>query len=113
MRVHIIWPTAFAFLAAILVATTLYQRSSISEYGEAEPLYPTVADFGDELAKLRAKQPISGAYIENLLTDDRFAAIQPYGVVFSSDPELIVSIRVNEVFSFDIELDGRPRWNKK
>ena len=113
MRVRIIWPITLALFVAMLFATVIYQRSWIPFYQEAEPLYPTVADLGSELATLNSKQPVTGADIQNLLAETRFEAIRPYGVVFSKDPDLIVSIRVNRKFSFDIPLDGRPRWNKK
>ena len=110
MRVHIAWPILLALIAAVLLCALLYNRSGIPDYGESEPLYPTVAKFGRTLADSKTEDLAST--INNLLLEDRFSAIQPYGVVFSNDPDTLVTIRVNKTFSFDIALDGTPKWIK-
>ena len=113
MRIHIIWAIASGLLVVILSATVIYQRSSIPHYSEAETLLPTVAEFGHELAILNSKQSVTGDDIQKLLSESRFKAIQSYGVVFSEDSQIIVSIRVNKIFSFDITQDGHSQWNQK
>lgn len=113
MRVHISWPILIAVLAAGLLAILIYERSWIPAYAEAEPLYPTVAEFGRALVDANAENPVAKSSEKELLLEDRFKAIRPYGVVYSADKETLVSIRVNHRFSFDIALDGTPRWNRK
>ena len=113
MKIHIIWAIASGLLVVILSATVIYQRSSIPHYSEAETLLPTVAEFGHELAILNSKQSVTGDDIQKLLSESRFKAIQSYGVVFSEDSQIIVSIRVNKIFSFDITQDGHSQWNQK
>jgi hypothetical protein len=113
MRVHIAWPILFALIAAALFAILIYQRSWIPDYAEAEPLYPTVAEFGRALTESEAGEIGSDSAIRTLILEDRFRSIQPYGVVFSSNPETLVTIRVNKHYSFDIAPDGTAKWNKK
>jgi hypothetical protein len=112
MRVHVAWPIVIALIAAACLASLVYQRSWIPDYAEAEPLYPKVAEFGRALAESKSGDSWTASTIKTLILEERFNSIQPYGVVFSDDPETIVSIRVNKTFSFDIGPDGAPRWNK-
>ena len=113
MRVYVAWPISIALVAAILVAVVFYQRSWIPAYAEAEPLYPIVAEFGQVLAKSATSESLSASKIQATLLEDRFSAIQRCGVVFSTNPEIIVTIRVNDWFSFDIAPDGTPQLNKR
>ena len=112
MRVHIAWPLIIALIAVALLANVVYQRSWILDYAEAEPLYPKVAEFGRALVEAKSGDKLTASTIKTLILEERFNSIQQYGVVFSSDPETVVSIRVNKTFSFDISPDGAPRWNK-
>jgi hypothetical protein len=112
MRVHIVWPIVIALIAAAFLAGLVYQRSWIPDYAEAEALYPEVAEFGRALAESKSGDSLTASTIKTLLLEERFSLIQPHGVVFSDDPEMIVSIRVNKTFLFDIGPDGTPRWNK-
>ena len=113
MRVYIAWQLLVALIAASLLAVVLYQRSWIPGYAEAEPLYPTVAEFGSELASLNRRDSLEPSAIRLLLLESRFDAIQPYGIVYSDDSEILLTIRINNRYSFDISPDGRPLWNKK
>lgn len=112
MRVHIAWPIAIALIAGAFLASLIYQRSWIPDYAEAEPLYSKVAEFGRALAESNSGASLTASAIETLISEERFKAIQPYGVVFSNAPETIVSIRVNKTFSFDVGSDGATKWNK-
>ena len=112
MRVHIAWPILIALIAAAFLASLIYQRSWIPDYAEAEALYPKVADFGRALVESKSGDTLKASTIRTLILEERFDLIQPYGVVFSGEPQTIVSIRVNKTFSFDIGSDGTPRWNK-
>lgn len=111
MRVHVVWLLLVILTSGLLLAALIYQSSWIPAYGEAEPLYPTASEFGRVLAQ-QSEGGVVAADIEALLKEERFSPIRPYGIVFSDDPEILVSIRVNERFSFDIDEDGQPRWNR-
>ncbi|MFT6181702.1 MAG: hypothetical protein ACJAQT_004893 [Akkermansiaceae bacterium] len=113
MRVHVAWPLLLTLAVVALLGIVMYQRSWIPGYQEAEPLLPIVAEFGRELADLNEDGAVTVAELEQLILEERFAPIQTYGIVFSADPDFILSIRVNERFSFDIQRDGHPRWSKK
>ncbi|MGB1129545.1 MAG: hypothetical protein ACPG4K_05815 [Haloferula sp.] len=113
MRVHVAWVVLLVLVSGVLVATLFYQRSWIPAYGEAEPLYPAVAEFGRELAQVTEGAEVAPTDVAELLRDERFESIRPYGIVFSTSPEILVSIRINERYSFDIREDGHPRWNRK
>ena len=113
MRVHIAWPILFALIATVLLVSLLHQRSWMPDYAEAEPLYPNVAEFGRALAESKAGRSGAASTIRTLILEDRFRSLQPYGIVFSADPETLVTIRVNKTYSFDIAPDGTPKWNKK
>ena len=112
MKTHIAWPISFAVVVAVLIAYIVNQKSWGPYYAEAEPLYPTVSEFGNELTKLRKSGVIQANDIESLIKQERFELIQPYGLIFSDDPKTIVSIRINEVFTFAISEDGQPLWVK-
>ena len=101
-----------ALVVAGFFAEGFYQRSLPPYYGEAEPLYPTVAEFGRELVKLKSGDSVSPADIKALLAEERFEAILPYGVVFADDSNVLVTIRINKKFSFEISQDGAPSWKE-
>lgn len=110
MKVHVIWPVLLAGCSAVLLAVVLYQKSWVPDYGEAEPLYPVVAEFGRELAEMGKSGEVTPTEIATLLEEERFARIRPYGVVFSSDSEVVVTVRVNKRFSFEVSPEGRALW---
>ncbi len=113
MRVHIIWPILCALLAVGLLAYSVYLQSWIPAYAEAEPLYSTVAEFGSELVDSHPEAPLTDSNIKSLLVEERFESIRPYGVVFSSDVDTLISIRVNDRFSYDLDQNGIPHLIKK
>lgn len=113
MKVHIAWPAVFILFAAALLAALIYQNSWAPDYAEAEPLFPVAAEFGQELVKIRKDKELSPGDIRNLLDTERFQTLRPYGMVFPHEPGILVSIRVNKRFSFNIGEDGRPQWEKR
>lgn len=69
-------------------------------------MIPIVYEFGRALADANAGNPVSDSSVKKLLMEKRFEAIRPYGVVYSDDEDTLVSIRVNDHFSFKIASDG-------
>ncbi len=112
MKVRIIWPILFALTSTALLGAVLYQRSWILFYAEAEPLYPIVEEFGRELIDRKIGEQVSPSEIRDLINEPRYEAISRYGVVFSDDPALILSIRVNRRFTFEVPYEGAPNWLK-
>ncbi len=113
MKVHIAWLAASVIVAVCLAAVLLFQNSWIPDYGEAEPLHPIVAAYGRRLAEIGKNRDLSASDLESVMKEPEFEAIRNYGVVFSSDPEVIASIRVNDTISFSIRSDGGVDWIKK
>ena len=110
MRIHVIWPILSLVVTLVLFLMLLYEHSWIPDYAEAEPLYPVAAEFGHALKESRSDEPLSVEKIIDLLSEERFDRIQPYGIIFSDDPKTIVTIRINKTYSFEIQSDGRPMW---
>ena len=113
MKVHIAWPITFALIAIGVLGILLHEKSWITDYAEAEPLYPTVAEFGRALADKQTDETVSAADIKSSFLEERFNMIHKYGVVFSDNQDVLVTIRINDIFSFDIPPDGNPKWNKR
>jgi|GEM_PF-6987354 len=113
MKVHIAWPAVFILASVVLLAALIYQTSWAPDYAEAEPLFPMAAEFGQELVKIRKDKELSPADIRTLLDAEKFQTLRSYGIVFSHDPGVLVSIRVNRRFSFNIGKDGHPQWEKR
>lgn len=113
MKVHIAWPIFLGLLAALLFAALIYQTSWAPDYAEAEPLFPVAAEFGRELVNIRKDKDLSPGDIRTLLDAEKFQSLRPYGLVFPHDPGILVSIRVNRRFSFNIGEDGHPQWEKR
>lgn len=103
----------FAIAAVSFLAVIIYQRSWVPAYAEAEPLQPTIVEFGRVFVESASGETISAERIQATLQDDRFRAIQRYGIVFSSNPEILTTIRINHIFSFDIASNGTVRWNDR
>ncbi len=113
MKVHIAWLAASVFVALCLAAVLLFQNSWIPDYGEAEPLHPIVAAYGRRLAEIGKSRELTASDLESVMKEPEFESIRKYGVVFSDDPEVIASIRVNDTFSFAIRSDGGADWIKQ
>jgi hypothetical protein len=110
MKVPVIWLALPVLVALCLTAALLRQRSWIPDWGEAEPLYPTVKEYGRHLAEIRETREVTASDLESLIMESEFEAIRPYGIVFSDDPEVFASVRVNGHFSLAIQSNGRPKW---
>jgi len=112
MKARIDWPIVFVLTTASLLGVVCYQRSWIPFYVEAEPLYSTVEEFGRELLEQKSGAQVSPSEMRDLISDPRYQKIRGYGVVFSDDPTLIFSLRVNKRFTFEVSNDGSPNWKK-
>ena len=113
MRVHIAWPILFALLSIFLFSVVLYQKSAIPKYREAERLQPTLRTFAQDLAKLQEESGTTPSDIANIMAEPRFDKIRPYGIKFLDHPKWIISIRINDRFSFDVGVDGSLLWIEK
>jgi len=112
-RLHVAWfciPVAIIF---ILSTVLVYQNSWIPDYGEAEPLFPVVKEFGKEVVALRGIDEITLDDLRSLSSEDRFKSISEYGFYFPDESGYFMAIRVNKTFSFYIKDDGYSEWRKQ
>lgn len=113
MKVNIAWPISLGLLCLVLIGHSFYRASWVPDYAVAEPLVAPLAEFGQELVRIREAREVKLTDFQDLLRQDRFSAIRPYGLVFRDAPGYIVSVRVNKTFSFHINERGHPEWQKK
>ena len=93
-----------------------YRASWIPPYGEAEPLHPIAAEFGQQLVARLARDgrhEIQWTDITGLLADERFAKLRDRGFVPSASPGILITIRVNDRFEFPIHANGATGFNKR
>lgn len=109
MKVHIRWPIIHLLITIYFGALWAWEVSAIPLYGEAEPLFPIVAALGRELSALEADEVTPNVVVDTIRSD-QYDKIRPYGLTFPNRPEVIVSIRINRKYNFDIHKDGRVLW---
>lgn len=51
--------------------------------------------------------------LQVLGSEERFSALRSYGFILPQKENEIIVIKINETFSFAIQKDGRPKWQKK
>lgn len=96
-----------------LLAVIFYQASWISDYGEAEPLFPIIQEFGQALVEKTKNKKVEFVDLASLLSENRFSKLQSYGFSPSGNDDELIVLRINKTFSFRIKKDGYPLWEKK
>jgi hypothetical protein len=116
MSRHLIISVASVMFAIAAFGDASYQVSWIPPYGEAEPLHPIAAEFGQQLVALVARdgrQEIRWTDITSLLADERFAKLRDRGFVHAARPDILITIRVNDRFEFPIHANGTTGFNRR
>jgi len=113
---HLIISIASVILAIAAFGYATYKASWIPAYGEAEPLHPIAAEFGQQLVARLARdrrQEIQWTDITALLADERFAKLRDRGFVPAARPDILITIRINDRFEFPIHANGTTGFDKR
>jgi hypothetical protein len=99
----------FVLVAMIAVGYALFERSWVPAYWEAEPLQPVAAQFGRSLVERMAHEgheEVQWADVKALLAEERFVRLRDRSFVTSSEPDIVITIRLNDRFDVPIRKDG-------
>jgi hypothetical protein len=102
-------PVLSILVAIAAIAYALFEQSWVPAYWEAEPLHRVALQFGRSLAERLAnehREAIQWNDVTTLLADDRFASLRDRGFVPSSQPDILITIRLNDRFDAPIRKDG-------
>ena len=116
MTRQVIIPIISVILAMGAFGYATYQTSWIPPYGEAEPLHPIAAEFGQQLVARLARenrQEIRWTDITALLAEERFAKLRDRGFVPASRTDVLITIRINDRFEFPIHINGTAGFDKR
>ncbi|HEX8312640.1 MAG TPA: hypothetical protein VF614_15065 [Chthoniobacteraceae bacterium] len=105
-----------AFVIEVLVTLTLVIVGQFgARYGEAEPLHPVAQEFAQSLASRLARENrrnLQWSDLTSSLAEERFARLRGRGFVPSSQPEVLVTIRINDEYEFPIHTNGTAGWRR-
>jgi hypothetical protein len=102
--------TVLSILVAVAaIAYALFERSWVPAYWEAEPLHRVALQFGRALAERLAsehREEVQWTDVTAILADGRFASLKDKGFVPSAEPDILITIRLNDRFDAPIRKDG-------
>ncbi|RYD83021.1 MAG: hypothetical protein EOP84_08530 [Verrucomicrobiaceae bacterium] len=106
-----------AFLVGVFVALSVVSvRNFIKSYVEAEPLHPVVTEFAQTLVEQIGRQnrrEMQWSDLTTLLREERFARLRGLGFIPSIHPEVLMTVRINDMYDFPIHRDGTVTWMKR
>jgi hypothetical protein len=109
IAIHLLVSLFAVLIAVIAIGYALFERSWVPAYWEAEPLQPVAAQFGRSLVERMAHEghaEVQWTDVKELLAEDRFAPLRDRSFLPSPQPDIVISIRLNDRFDVLIRKDG-------